>query len=230
MAPARRRAAGCGAGRDRLIDLRRAEPLEIVRRRERMKSHRKQLALNEIRLRRLAHADADVGLAHRQVEFLVGDQQIDVDVRIELDEFAEPRNQPVHAEARRGGDAQVAVRPLAAVGQLGARGLQLHEHFVRGAIEKFALLGEDQPARMAVEQRHRQFLFERADLARHRRLRQAELLAGMGKASRFGCGVKHLQLVPVHRRSCLHYVIGLSLAAVVVGYYCRGYPPRLRCS
>ena len=179
--------------------LRRAEPLEIFRRREGVELHRKQLALDEIGLRRLAHADADVGLAHRQVEFLVGDEQVDADLGIELDEFAEPRDQPVHAEARRGGDAQVAVRPLAAVGQLGARGLELHEHFVRGAIEEFALLGEDQPARMAVEQRHREFLFERADLTRHGRLRQAKLLARMREAARLRCGVKNLQLVPVHR-------------------------------
>ena len=75
---------------------------------------------------------------------------------IEVEEFAEPRREPVHADARRGRDLEVAVRPLAAVGQLGARRLELHEHFMRGAVKQLALLGEDQPARMAVEQRHRQ--------------------------------------------------------------------------
>jgi len=50
---------------------------------------------------------------------------------------------------------------------------------VRRAVEQLALFGEDQPARMAVKQRHRQFAFERRDLARDRRLRQTEPLAGM---------------------------------------------------
>ena len=42
-------------------------------------------------------------------------------------------------------------------------------------------------------------LFERANLARYRRLRQAKLLAGMGEAAGFRRGVENLQLVPVHR-------------------------------
>ena len=94
---------------------------------------------------------------------------------------------------------EFAVRPLAAVGQLGARRLELHEDFVRGAIKQFALLGEDQAARMAVEQRYGELAFQCRDLTRHRRLRQAESLAGMGERAGLGCGVKHLQLVPVHR-------------------------------
>ena len=179
--------------------LRRVETLEIFRCRAGMEFHREELALNEVGLRRLAHADADVGLPHREIEFFVGDEELDVNVGIKLDEFAEPRNEPVHAEARRRGDAQVAIRPFAAVGQLGARGFELHEHFVRGAIEKFTLLGEDQSARVAVEQRHRKFLFERAHLARHRRLRQAELFTRVREAAGFRCGVENLQLVPVHR-------------------------------
>ena len=124
--------------------------------------HREQLALDQVGLGRLAQADGDVGLAHREVEFLVGGDQRDADFRIEVEEFAEPRRQPVHADAGRGGHLEFAVRPLAAVGELGARRLQLHEHFVRGAIQQFALLGEDQAARMAMEQRHRQLLLQRA--------------------------------------------------------------------
>ena len=89
-------------------------------------------------------------------------------------------------------------RPLAAVGQFGARGLQLHEHVMRGAKEQVALFGEDEAAGMTVEQRDRKLLLERGDLARHRRLRQPELFAGMGEAAGLGRGVKHLELVPVH--------------------------------
>ncbi len=177
---------------------RRAEALDVFRRAVGVEAHREQLALDQVGLRRLAGADRDVGLAHRQVEFFVGDDQRDPDLRIERGEFAEPRDQPVDAERRRRGDLEVAARPLAAVGQLGARRLQLHEHVMRGAEQQVALFGEDQAARMAMEQRHRELLLQRADLPRHRRLRQPELLAGMREAARFRRRVKHLQLVPIH--------------------------------
>src|SRR6202034_1155861 len=62
------------------------------------------------------------------------------------------------------------------------------------------LLGENEAACVAMEQRHRQLLLQRADLPRNRRLRQTELLAGMREAACFPRGVKHLQLVPVHIR------------------------------
>ena len=182
-----------------VVRARRAEALEIIRRGVGVEMHREQLALDQVGLRRLAQADGDVGLAHGEVELFVGGDQRDVDVGIEIEEFAEPRREPMHADARRGRYFQLAVRPLAAVGELGARGLELHEDFVRRAVQQFALFGEDQSARMAVKQRHRQFAFERRNLARHRRLRQAELLAGMGEPAGLGRGVEDLQLVPVHR-------------------------------
>src|SRR5207237_1245402 len=87
------------------------------------------------------------------------------DLRIERGEFAEPWDQPVDADARRGGDLEIAARPLAAVGELGPRRLQLHEDVMRGPEQEVALLGEDQPAGVTMKQRHRQFLLERADLA-----------------------------------------------------------------
>src|SRR4029077_21195719 len=69
-----------------------------------------------------------------------------------------------------------------------------------GAKQTVPWPGEDEAARMAVEQRYRQFLLQRADLPRNRRLRQTELLAGMREAASFRRGVKHLQFVPVHIR------------------------------
>src|SRR4029077_1794552 len=50
----------------------------------------------------------------------------------------------------------------------------------------------------AGKQRDRKLLFERADLPRHRRLRQSELLAGMGEAAGLGGGVENFQFVPIH--------------------------------
>jgi hypothetical protein len=165
-----------------------------------MEADREQFSLDQVRLGRLAGADRHVSLAHRQIEILVGDDQRDADIRIERGELVEPRDQPVDAERRRGGDLEVAARPLAAVGELGARRLQLHEHVMRGAEQQVALFGEDQPARVAVEQRHREFLLQRADLPRYCRLRKPELLAGVGKASRLCSRVKDFQLVPIHIR------------------------------
>ena len=80
---------------------RRAEALDVFRRAIGVEADREQLALDQVRLGRLAGADRHVGLAHRQVEVLVGDDQRDADVRIERGEFVEPRNQPVDAERRR---------------------------------------------------------------------------------------------------------------------------------
>ena len=42
---------------------------------------------------------------------------------------------------------------------------QLGEHLARGAVQQLALLGQDQPARVPVEQRHLQALLERAESA-----------------------------------------------------------------
>ena len=149
-------------------------------------------------MRGLAQADGDIGLAHREVKLLVGRQERDANVRIELNELADTGREPMHTHAGRGGDAQVAVWALAAVGELCARGFELHEHVVRGAVEQLALLGEDEPARMAVEERDAKLLLERRHLPRNGRLRQAQHLARMREAAGFGGRVKHFQLVPVH--------------------------------
>ena len=61
--------------------------------------HGKQLALDEIRLGRLAQSDRDVGLAHGEVELFVAGEQRDLDIGIEVEKFAEPRRQPMHAYA-----------------------------------------------------------------------------------------------------------------------------------
>ena len=63
---------------------RRAEALDVIRRAIGVEAHREELALDEIRLCRLAGADRNVGLAHRQVQLLVGDDQRDPDLRVEL--------------------------------------------------------------------------------------------------------------------------------------------------
>ena len=76
---------------------------------------------------------------------------------------------------------------------------QLGEDLARGAKQQLALLGQDQAARMAVEQRHAEAFLERADLPADRRLAEIQRLAGMGEAARLGDRVKDPQLVPIHR-------------------------------
>src|SRR5262249_31599108 len=143
---------------------RRAEFLEIFRRRVDVEVHRKELALDEVGLGRLAQTNGNVRLAHGEVELLVGSEQRDVDVRIEFSELAEPRREPMHTDAGGRRYPQIAVRALAAAGRLGARGFQFNEHVMRGAKKEFALLGENKAARMAMKQGTRKLLFERADL------------------------------------------------------------------
>ena len=75
---------------------------------------------------------------------------------------------------------------------------ELGEDLARRAVEQLALLGQDQSARVAVEQRHAQALLERADLAAHRRLAEIQRLAGMGEAAGLGDGMEDPQLVPIH--------------------------------
>src|SRR5665213_2940768 len=59
-----------------------AEVLDVFSRTVGVETHREQFALNEIRLGWLARADRDIGLAHRQIEFFVGDDQRYPDLRI----------------------------------------------------------------------------------------------------------------------------------------------------
>ena len=179
---------------------RRAEPLDVFRRCVGVETHRKELALDQVGLRRQAQADRHVRLAHREVELLIGGDQREVDVGIELDELAQPRGEPMHADAGRRRDPQVAVRSLAAVGQLGARGLELHEHVVGGVMEELALFGKNKSARVSMEKRDPEFLFERRYLSRYRRLRQTELFARVGEAAGLGSGVEYFEFVPVHDR------------------------------
>src|SRR6266536_940617 len=78
---------------------RRAGALEIFRGGVGVEMHGKQLALDQIRLHRLAQADRYVGLAHGEVELLVAGDEIDADIGIEVEEFAEPGRAPETPDA-----------------------------------------------------------------------------------------------------------------------------------
>src|ERR1700730_881641 len=91
--------------------------LEIGGRGVGVEVHGEQLALDEVALHRLAQADRHVRLAHGEIELLVGEDQLDADVGIELEELAEARCPPTAGEAEGGGDLELAVRLVAAVGK-----------------------------------------------------------------------------------------------------------------
>ena len=161
--------------------------------------HREQPALDEVRLLRLPQPDRTVGLAHGEVELLVGEDELQLDVGIEVEELLDALGQPAGAETDGGRDAEHAGRLVLVLGELGLDRLQLDQHVMGGAEQHLALLGQHQPACVAVEQRHADVLLERADLPRDRRLRQPQLLGGVGERASLRRCVKHAKLIPVQR-------------------------------
>ena len=157
-----------------------------------------QAALDEVRLDGLAQPDGDVGLAHVQVQLVILQDEMELHLRVEVDELVDARRQPRRAEPDGGGHPQHAGGQVAGIGQPRLYGVELHHHLAGGAEQVLALLGQHQTAGMPVEQRHPEFLLERRHLPAHRRLAHVERLARMGEAARLGRRVKDLELVPVH--------------------------------
>ena len=159
---------------------------------------RKQPPADEIGLGRLAQPQCDIGLAHGEVQFVIGQDHDQFDIGIKLAEFRQARRQPGGAEAGIGGDFQQAMRLFTRIGQAQAGALQPHQHLLHRAKKHFALLGQQKPARMTMKQRSLEVIFQRRDLAADRRLAQVQRLTGMGEGPGGGRGVKNAQLVPVH--------------------------------
>ena len=158
----------------------------------------KQPPADEVGLGRFAQAQRDIGLAHGEVQFVIGQDHDQFDIGIKLAEFRQARRQPGGAEAGIGGDLQQAMRLFTRVRKAQARALQPHQHLLHRAKKHFALLGQQKPARMTMKQRRLEVIFQRRDLSADRRLAQMQRLAGMGEGPGGGGGVKNAQLVPVH--------------------------------
>src|SRR6478736_10425659 len=105
------------------------------------------------------------------------------------------------AETACRGDLQLARWMLARLRKLGARPLQALRHLACRAPEQFALLGENEPARMAVKQRCTQLTLKRANLPTNGGLTQTKYVASLGKAAGFCDGIKNPDAVPIHRVS-----------------------------
>ena len=82
---------------------------------------------------------------------------------------------------------------------MAAHRVELEHHLLNGPEQKVALFGQDEAARVAMEQGHFEILFERADLTADGRLAQIQDLAGVGEGSGICSGLKDPQLVPIHR-------------------------------
>ncbi len=139
-----------------------------------MAAHGEQMALHQAGLARHDHADGDIGLAHAEIELVVRQHEADVDLGIEGDELVHLGGEPGRAEADRRGDLEPAGRLVLVGAQQRLGGVDLGRHVTRRAVEQLALLREDQATRMAVEQHDAELLFERADLARDRRLAELQ--------------------------------------------------------
>ena len=95
-------------------------------------------------------------------------------------------------------------------GEQDLRRCKLAQHILRGPVEQLALLGQDEAARMPVKQGNVQIPFERADVAAHRGLADAQRLARVRETPRFGGSMEYPQFVPVQ---------GHSLSSAIAGAY-----------
>ncbi len=172
--------------------------VDVVLRRVKAHADGHQPAADQVGLARLLEADGDVGLAHGQVEHALLEHEVDVEVGVAVVEMLQPGRQPERAEAHGGGDAQLAEHLLLAVLDAGAGGLEALGHGAGRIEQELALLGQDQAAGVAVEERGRERLLQPADLPADGGLRQAQRLAGMGERARVRDRVEDAQLVPVH--------------------------------
>ena len=136
--------------------------------------HREQLALDQVGLNGRAHAERQIGLALGKIQFLVVHHQMHFHVRILGQELAQPRQQPIGADAMAGGDVQRAARRVMDILERFFRRRQPSQHIGDGGEQQLAFIGERQAAGMALEQGRGDFLFQGADLAADRRLRQAQ--------------------------------------------------------
>ena len=163
-----------------------------------MEMHREEPAADKIRLLRRAQAQGHIRLAHREIELIVGQQHLQLDIRVEIEKLAEARREPDAAQRDIRRDLQFAIRLLAAIREAEARLFQLRDEFARRAEQHLALLGEHEAARMAMEQRHVEFVLERRDLPRYRRLRQTQHFAGPREAARLRRGIENPDPIPIH--------------------------------
>ena len=159
---------------------------------------RHQVALHKIGLFRRMHPNRHVRLAHCQIQLQIVQQQRNRHVGIHVEELVQPWREPDRAKRDSRGHLEASRRLLLALGQQRLGDRQLGEYLTHRAVQRLALLGQDQPTGVAVEQRHLQGFLERRDLPRYRRLAEIERVSRVGEAPGLRHGVEDAQLVPVY--------------------------------
>jgi hypothetical protein len=117
-------------------------------------NHVEQLLGHQRRLAQPAQAHRDVDPILHQIEEPIGEEQLEVDLRVAVREAGEERHQALLGKRHRGGDAQQAARPLAAVGGRGDRRLEPVDQRLDLFEPREAGLGRGELAGRAVEQTH----------------------------------------------------------------------------
>ena len=157
-----------------------------------------QRPADEVGLSRLARPYRDVGRTHADVDLIIVQDQLDADLGVKFAKLRQPLRQPDRAEADRRRDAQLAGGLRRRVRQQSLGRLQLVDDVRDRAVQKLALLGEHQAARVAVKEYDPQVALERRDLTAHGRLAHVQGIARMREAACLSRRVKNPKLVPIH--------------------------------
>src|SRR5215213_1946721 len=83
-----------------------------------------QAPLDQVRLSRPPQPNGNVGLPHRQVQLVLGEDQLDADLGVKIKKFRDALGQPDATNPHSGGDLQFPGRSLAGLGDTLARSLK----------------------------------------------------------------------------------------------------------
>ena len=136
--------------------------------------HRRQLARDDARRERKAAADRGVEPFADDVDLAIVEVPVGNDARMAGEEVAQERDQELTTERLAHADLERAARLVVGRAYAGDGGLQRSERAVDLAQEPFALLGQCQAARAAMEQAHAEAGLEARDVLADARRRQAE--------------------------------------------------------
>ncbi len=156
----------------------------------------RDLAADQRLGRRIAGADGDVGVAPRQVERLVGDDDVEPDVGVRRPERLEDRDQQVQEERVGGGDAHLAGRRDLAPGDAPAEGADV---LVDARGERRHLLARrrrDIAGLAALEERQAHRLLDLAEAAEHRGVVDRQRHRRAGEAAGLRDGLDQAEIIP----------------------------------
>ena len=156
-------------------------------------------ARNEIDVAKRTDANRDIDPGLDQVDVILGDDEVKRDLREPGREFGQRRHQSVGGEGCAHTDAQTTARLVGEAHDVGFRIGDLADDALHAFEVDFALRGQRQTARRALEQAHAEFSLQSRHEFRHRRRRDAQIARGRGESVAFD-GADEGQ----HRQARLH--------------------------